>query len=438
KVNIIMENFAAIITAILLICTLLENRIYKKKFSVFPGIIITTFLMLICDSANFQLLDYSYTHHMPRMMASRIMESVSYGFYFTMLVFFTIYVFETIKINAPVSIIYVVLSIAINFVRCVLWMLSPFTRLVLYYDAAYNYIGGSLLYFTQTLGYLNVLIMVLMIMRNIKILGWRYCLALLAFILFPFIASVERYFTQTSCSVQISFSVSLVLMYFFIQRDKDRKLAEQDLQLKKERMTILFSQIRPHFMYNVLNSIYVLCETDVHKAQYAVNEFSHYLRTNLISISENELIPFNNELDHVRHYLNLEKIRFGEKLIIEYSLEDTSFEIPPLTVQPIVENSIKHGITKKRGGGIISIKTLLINNRHRIIINDNGVGFDPKKVTYNEKDHVGITNVKERLGFLCRGTMDIVSVPDMGTTVTIEIPKTERKKVSVNEDRSNR
>ena len=113
----------------------------------------------------------------------------------------------------------------------------------------------------------------------------------------------------------------------------------------------MLSQIRPHFLFNTLNSIYVLCEKDPEVAQKAIGEFSEYLRGNFEGLENETVIPFSREIEHVRHYLNLEKMRFGSLLHVIYDLDGSEFMIPPLTLQPLAENAVKHGIMRKKDAG---------------------------------------------------------------------------------------
>ena len=110
----------------------------------------------------------------------------------------------------------------------------------------------------------------------------------------------------------------------------------------------MVSQIRPHFMYNALSSIAALCKLDPDTAYDATITFSDYLRGNMDSLKQTAPIPFEKELEHLKKYLHIEKMRFGNKLNIVYDICATDFEIPQLTVQPLAENAVKHGISKKK------------------------------------------------------------------------------------------
>jgi sensor histidine kinase YesM len=192
--------------------------------------------------------------------------------------------------------------------------------------------------------------------------------------------------------------------------------------MAEERMAVMMSQIGPHFIYNVLNSIYYLCRKDPEQAQTAVGEFAEYLRANLDGIEHKQLIPAQQELAHVRNYLNLEQMRFGEDLQVELDLQTEDFMIPPLTLQPLVENAVKHGVMKRETGGTVRLVTRREKDRTVVLVEDNGVGFDPDRIQEDGKVHIGIRNVRERLWNMCRATLEIDSRIGVGTEVRIKIP----------------
>lgn len=194
-------------------------------------------------------------------------------------------------------------------------------------------------------------------------------------------------------------------------------------ELEESHIAIMLSQMQPHFIHNILNVIYYLCGKDPAAAQQAVNKFSDHLRNNLEALSQKELIPFRKELDHIQTYLELEQIRFGEELSIIYDIQEDSFLLPVLSVQPLVENAVKHGIAKKRGGGVVTISSHQTAEAYQITVADTGVGFDVDRYMEDGKVHVGLVNVKQRLASRMNATVDIHSVRGNGTTVTVTIPK---------------
>ena len=184
----------------------------------------------------------------------------------------------------------------------------------------------------------------------------------------------------------------------------------------------MYSNIQPHFMYNSLVSIIDLCAGNT-EAQKALVAFSDYLRFNMDSINQKKPIAFETELKHIENYLLLEKLRFEERLQIVYDIKTTNFKIPVLSVQPIVENAVSHGLFNKPDGGTVRIRTIEQETEYVITVVDDGIGFDTNALQSSEKEHSGLERVKNRLAAACNGTLTISSKPAIGTRVTIKMPK---------------
>ncbi|MEG0898076.1 MAG: histidine kinase, partial [Ruthenibacterium sp.] len=207
----------------------------------------------------------------------------------------------------------------------------------------------------------------------------------------------------------------------------DKQLQEKEQQLLQNRISILLSQIQPHFLYNTLTVICGLCDENPKEAKKVTAEFADYLRHNLDTLNQRAPVPFEDELQHTRVYLGIEQKRFEEKLRILYDIETTDFRIPALTMQPLVENAIKHGVLKRKNGGTITIATRKHSSCYEIIITDDGVGFDPSVPPAGPDTHIGIQNVRDRLYSMCGGTLAIESEIGKGTAATIKIPKGDTK-----------
>ena len=197
-----------------------------------------------------------------------------------------------------------------------------------------------------------------------------------------------------------------------------------DAQLKENQIALMISQIQPHFLYNTLGAIRELCRQDPDEARSALDDFARYLRGNMDSLTTNSLIPFTRELDHIQTYLNLEQMRFGEMLKVVYDLQWMDFSLPPLTLQPIVENAVKHGLFHREQGGTLTVSTKTDGTSSIITIADDGIGFDPGSLAAisDGRSHIGIQNVTTRLESMANGTLSLDSTPGVGTTVTITIP----------------
>lgn len=231
------------------------------------------------------------------------------------------------------------------------------------------------------------------------------------------------------------FIITFVVIYFEkISRifNTALKTAEIERELEFANTSLMISQIQPHFLYNALNTIKYLIKRDPKSAEKAVISFSRYLRGNMDSITKKEPIPFAEELEHTKNYCDIELLRFGDKLNIVYDTPVTNFLLPALSVQPIVENAIKHGVTKKPEGGTVTVTTSEDEHNYLIKVQDDGVGFDVDNPDLTPSDthaHIGMNNVRERLTNMVNATFTIESQIDVGTCVTIKIPKKEIESV---------
>ncbi len=194
-------------------------------------------------------------------------------------------------------------------------------------------------------------------------------------------------------------------------------------ELEESRISVMLSQIQPHFLYNVLGTIRSLCRKDPERAWVALGDFSKYLQGNMSALKNNRLIRFDSELRYIETYLKLEKLRLEEKLSILYDVQARDFMLPPLTIQPLVENAVKHGIFDKPGGGTVVLRSRQEADSIIISVEDNGIGFDPEAPVRQSEEHahVGLVNVRSRLEKMVGGQMTVQSTPGKGTTVTVRI-----------------
>ena len=199
----------------------------------------------------------------------------------------------------------------------------------------------------------------------------------------------------------------------------------EDALMMEQRVQIMLTQIRPHFLYNSLTVIQDLCRTNPEQAETATIQFAKYLRGNMDALQTNAPIPFAEELEHTREYLMLEQMRFEDKLTVRYDIGCETFSLPPLTLEPIAENAVRHGVRGNRDGrGEVTIATREYPDRYEITVTDTGPGFNPEKQLKDQgRSHIGLQNVRERLTQMCGGALDIASAPGKGTCVTITIPK---------------
>ena len=162
-----------------------------------------------------------------------------------------------------------------------------------------------------------------------------------------------------------------------------------------------------------------MCDVSPKKAKTLTIDFAQFLRKNIDTMMSERAITFDEEMEHVSYYLKVEKMRFKDRLNVIYAIQCRNFSIPPLTIQPLVENAVKHGITKKAGGGTVKISTYEEDKNYVVEIIDDGVGFD----TESGVTHVGLSNVRSRIAAMCHGELTVKSTVGVGTRVVVEIPK---------------
>lgn len=239
--------------------------------------------------------------------------------------------------------------------------------------------------------------------------------------LIPFDASAYMPVCFFIFVIGIAFINSLELSSHYYLSLRNESLQRQ---LTEANASLMISQIQPHFLYNALNTIKYLIRKNPQTAERAVIDFSYYLRGNMDSLSQKEPVPFSAELDHIKHYCSIELLRFPDTLNIFYDIQDSDFSVPALSVQPIVENAIKHGVTKNPEGGSVTLSTYADEQFHYIGVEDDGIGFDPQNTLYtDDRSHIGLENIRKRFRTVLNAEVFINSTPGIGTTVTVKIPK---------------
>ena len=226
------------------------------------------------------------------------------------------------------------------------------------------------------------------------------------------------------------FIVSVIVLLKVVPQNLNAAIRAKELEMEKRvlnaeltesRIATMISQIQPHFIYNTLGTIEQLCITEPQAASKLVRNFSLYLRGNFSELDNTKPIRFSQEMNHVKHYTDIEQVRFPD-ITIQYDLRSVEFLLPALSVQPLVENAIKHGLMGLEKGGSVTISAYETNESYVVEVTDDGVGFD-MNAGYDETRHVGIKNIRGRIEAICGGTLTIESKIGSGTKATIRIPR---------------
>lgn len=418
-VNISFEVWGGIFSLIILICTRLKGNVRDELKSSFNRLALCNGIMLLSDAAAWGFKGYPNDLYRGIVIVSNF---VSFIFGYFMLASFTDYLVRYLQIKGFVRLRLnkVVLGLCLGGVIMV--VISQFNHMYYIIDENNMYVRQKYFWVSQTWGVMCMVINAYILIRYRAYLSKGERIVFSSYIVLPVAAMSVQIFVYGLALLNMAATVSLILVYMGIQMEQGRILKEKELELSESRIAIMLSQIQPHFLYNTLTAIGCLCDIDSARAKKAIFDFAEYLRGNLEALSRTALIPFEKELAHINIYLSLEKMRFEEELTIEYDLQAMNFLLPPLTVQPLVENAVRHGISKKENGGIITIATRDTGKKIEITVKDNGNGFDVNRLNKEDSIHVGLQNVRKRLQIQCGGSLQIESSPGTGTCVRVIVP----------------
>ena len=259
------------------------------------------------------------------------------------------------------------------------------------------------------------------VIRRRKRLPDKYYVAFLIHLLPMTVAALIHAVIFVPLLVVFGLGFSMLSMFGIILCDQIEQYMRQQREIAHQRASIMVLQMRPHFIFNTMMSIYYLCAQDSKKAQQVTLDFTSYLRKNFSAIASENTIPFANELEHTRAYLAVEQVQFEDSLFVEYDTPHTRFRVPPLTLQPIVENAVKHGMDPDSAPLRICIRTRETDAGHVITVEDNGPGFAQTNMDESEP-HIALANIQQRLEIMCGGTLTVMPREGGGTVVKITLP----------------
>ncbi|SDC48863.1 Histidine kinase-, DNA gyrase B-, and HSP90-like ATPase [Succiniclasticum ruminis] len=249
----------------------------------------------------------------------------------------------------------------------------------------------------------------------------KYYVAFLIHLLPMTVATLIHAVIYVPLLVVFGLGFSMLSMFGIILCDQIEQYMRQQREIAHQRASIMVLQMRPHFIFNTMMSIYYLCAQDSKKAQQVTLDFTSYLRKNFSAIASENTIPFSNELEHTRAYLAVEQVQFEDGLFVEYDTPHTRFRVPPLTLQPIVENAVKHGMDPDSAPLRICIRTRETDAGHEITVEDNGPGFAQTNMDESEP-HIALANIQQRLEIMCGGKLTVMPREGGGTVVKITLP----------------
>lgn len=301
----------------------------------------------------------------------------------------------------------------------VLLIVTQFTTFIYYYTPDNEYHRGPWYSLLLVPPILSMLVLLIALFRRRDRLSTRQFDAFLIFIIAPLLGMLIQLAFYGLYAIVLCTALAALFLYVFIYLDQVEHYVRQQEELAQERTRVLSQQIRPHFIHNVLLSIYYLCANDPKKAQQVIVDFSTYLEKNFSAVEKEETIPFSEELEHTRAYLSIEQARYNDDLLVVFDTPYTRFRLPPLTLQPLVENAVQHGLDPNTTPLHVTVRTRETEAGSVITVEDDGAGFHPQD---DGQPHIALRNIRTRLEMMCGGSLAIQSGPDGGTIATITIP----------------
>lgn len=419
-INVSLETFGGLLSLIFILNLKIIRRDREPVERHFHNLLICNTALLFSDAAAWL---FKGRMDLFSIVMVHVANFLVFSLGFIILALFTRYLvsFLTEKgallSKMPQYIIGTLMGCAVGLV-----ILSQFNDMFYMIDEHNVYHRQSWFWLSQVFGLAWMLFNGGLLVRYRKKMSRKEAFTFAIYIILPAAALLLQMLFYGIAVLYLATTICLLAIHISIQTELSHEISRKELELVQSRTAIMMSQIQPHFLYNSLLGIKQLCDTEPVKASEALEHFSYFLRGNLYSISDPKLIPFEKELTHVRDYLYLEVMRFEERITARWEISFTDFLLPSLTLQPIVENAIRHGITKKEEGGTLTIKNEKTADSVLITITDDGAGFDTAAPLDESRPHIGLENVRRRLEIQCGGSLSIRSVPGKGTTVIISLP----------------
>ncbi|MBO4396245.1 MAG: histidine kinase [Eubacterium sp.] len=257
------------------------------------------------------------------------------------------------------------------------------------------------------------------VLKRRKRLSKRLFSALLIYLVPMTAALFLHIFVNVEVILVFGMALFALLMFGIILRDNIEHYMKQQQVIANQHADIMALQMRPHFICNAMMGIYYLCDQDPDKAKQVTLDFTTYLRKNFAAFASESMVPFRDELEHTRAYLAVEQAQLEDSLFVSFDTPHILFRVPPLTLQPIVENAVKHGMTSSNDPVHISVVTVQTDTANEIIVEDDGPGFNPVD---DDEPHIALNNIRQRLEMICKGKLIISSRESGGTSVKVTVP----------------
>ena len=310
-------------------------------------------------------------------------------------------------------------TVGIWLTYAVLLIYTQFSETIYYYDPSGVYHRGPLYPLLLVPPVLIMAVNLAGLWRRRVWLTRKQHTALLVYLLVPAAGMLVQMFFYGLLAIALGTVAAALVMLVFLLSDQQEQFVRQVEENAQKEFDIRILQMRPHFIYNALTSIYYITEADPEKGLGVLRDFTTYLRRVFDNVIRQEPIPFEEELEHTRAYLSVEQARFEGQLEVVLDTPHTGFRLPPLTLQPIVENAVKHGMDPETELLTVVIRTRAAEDGSEITVENDGADFTPP---LEGEEGVGLGSIEARLRRMCGGKLKIAPRDGGGTVVTVTIP----------------
>lgn len=426
-INLSLELWGCVMCGLVMLCLMLSSRPRNKCDKLYLRMLLCNMGALLFDGVAYLLRGH------PGQLCwwgVRISNFVAFSMNYALLQCFAHYLTEYLSQYTEVSHRTLHIARGVCLTCMIMLAFTQFFPVIYTIDRQNIYHRAGAFWLSMALCFTVIIACGQMLVHYRRFIRAQERLGLWIYIVLPLAAILVQTLVYGLVISNMANTVSLVIIFLFLQVEQGRQaeeqkrlVAEQKNELMQSRVAIMLSQIQPHFLYNALAAIQDMCHGKAPEAEQATIQFAEFLRGNLDSLQADSPIPFSQELKHTKNYLWLEQQRFEERLRVEYDIQVENFRVPALTLQPIVENAVRYGVTKKEHGGTVWVSSRKTDDAFVITVKDDGVGFDAYAPKTDGRTHIGITNVADRLRAMCGGSLTIDSTLGQGTTAVISIPR---------------
>ncbi len=313
---------------------------------------------------------------------------------------------------------------AIGVLGVILLVENVCTPFIYTFDATNHYLPLTYYWLLGILSMLGLALTLGIVIRYFDVFRPFERLAMVAYLSLPLVAVVVQTFIFGMSYTSIATAVATLILFFSYEINYVQYVSDLERRRNADRLKILSSQMRPHFIFNTLSLIRYLSRRRPDEVPEAIDELSSFLRGCTDLLDEDVCVPATQEFKLVQSYAYLQELRFENEVRVEFELDDVDFKLPAFCVQTAVENAITHGLrnTELREPGVVRVRSFARDGAHVVEVEDNGIGFNFRALDKDDGTHTGIRTTRDRLQLMCTGTYDVRSESGSGTKVTIRVP----------------